>query len=273
MNIITKLKIFLTKLVVKTIGRSSRGIRLVTKLGLTSGIMLDYIYQNQPQGSHIIGKYIDKIYLSHPAWEDVRIRKDNLERFLEEAIKIQRGLRRKPIILDIASGPARYILDTLSEKGMDDVEAICQDLDEEALNLGHHNAAELGLNSVKFAIGDAFSEESLASLVPKANIVVSSGFYDWITDDELVKKSMSLIFSILPSGGCFLFTNQAKHVSFELTQAVFSDHQGKPLRMSLRAAILVNGWATDAGFNIVNTTGDEKSNYSITLAQKPGSPR
>jgi SAM-dependent methyltransferase len=269
MNIIVKLKIILTKLAVKTIGRSSRGIRLVTKLGLTSGIMLDYIYQNQPQGNYFIGKYIDKIYLSHPAWEDVRIRKYNLERFLEEAIKIQRGLKRKPIILDIASGPARYILDTLSRKGMEDTEAICQDLDEEALNLGRYNATELGLNSVRFIIGDAFNEESMASLMPKTNITVSSGFYDWIMDDELVKRSMSLIFNILPSGGCFLFTNQAKHVSFELTQAVFSDYQGKPLRMSLRATEMVNVWAEDAGFKIVNTTGDEKSNYSITLAQKP----
>jgi hypothetical protein len=154
---------------------------------------------------------------------------------------------------------------------MEDVEAICRDLDEEALELGRYNATMLGLNSVNFITGDAFDEESLAGLVPKANIAVSSGFYDWIRDDELVKKSMFLIFNILPSGGCFLFTNQAKHVSFELTQAVFYDHQGKPLRMSLRASRLVNGWAEDAGFIIVNTTGDEKSNYSITLVQKPGS--
>jgi hypothetical protein len=233
--------------------------------------MLDYIYQNQPQGNYFIGKYVDKIYLSHPAWEDVRIRKDNLEKFLEEAIEIQRELKRKPIILDIASGPARYILDTLSRKGMDDVEAICQDLDEDALNLGRYNAKVLRKESVKYTLGDAFNEESLVSLIPQANIVVSSGFYDWITDDNQVKKSMSIVFNILPYSGCFLFTNQAKHVSYELTQAVFSDYHGKPLRMSLRAAELVDGWAEEAGFHIVNTTGDEKSNYSITLAQKPSS--
>ena len=271
MNVAVKLKILLTKLAVKTIGQSSRGIRLVTRLGLTSGIMLDYIYQNQPQGKFFIGKYIDKIYLTHPAWEDIRIRKDNLERFLEEGIKIQRGLGKKPILLDIASGPARYILDTLSRKGMDDVEAICRDLDEDTLNLGRDNAKALRVDSVKFALGDAFDEESLASLVPQANIVVSSGFYDWITDDELVKKSMSLIFDILPPDGCFLFTNQAKHVSYELTQAVFSDHHGKPLRMSLRATEEVNTWAKDIGYNIIDTTGDEESNYSITLTQKPSS--
>lgn len=271
MNVSVKLKILLTKLAVKTVGQSSRGIRLVTRSGLTSGIMLEYIYRNQPQGNLFIGKYVDKIYLSHPAWEDIRIRKGNLEKFLEEAIEIQRGLKRKPVILDIASGPARYILDTLSRKEMDDVKAICRDLDEDALNLGRRNATELGLNSVEYCTGDAFDEESLVGLVPEANVAVSSGFYDWITDDELVKKSMFLIFNVLPAGGCFLFTNQARHVSYELTQAVFSDHHGKPLRMSLRPAELVNGWAKDAGFSIVHTTGDEELNYSITLARKPGS--
>ena len=143
MNIILRLKILLTKLTVKTIGRSSRGIRLVNKVGLTSGIMLEYIYNNHPQGSWLIGKYVDKIYLSHPSWEDIRIRKSNLESYLVEAINIQRELKRKPVILDVASGPARYILDTLSREGMDDVEAICQDLDENALNIGNDNAAEL----------------------------------------------------------------------------------------------------------------------------------
>lgn len=269
MGILLRSKILLTRLGVKTIGQTSRGIRMVSQIGLTSGIMLDYIYRNQPQGKFLIGKWLDRTYLSHPAWEDVRIRKKNLQEYLAEAIYMQRDLHRKPVILDVAAGAARYILDTVSREGMQDVIAVCRDLDNDALTLGGSNASEMGLSSVKFETGDAFSAESLAEVRPVPNIIVSSGFYDWINDDTRVQGSMSLIFDVLPEGGCFLFTNQSKHVSLEFTQQVFSDFKGNPLRMTLRPAQTVNKWVEDIGYEIFKTTGDEGYNYSVTLALKP----
>ena len=268
MSIILRSKILLTRLGVKTIGRTSQGIRMVSRIGLTSGIMLDYIYRNQPQGKFLIGKWLDHVYLSHPAWEDVRIRKKNLQEYLTEAVHLQRNLRRKPVILDVAAGAARYILDTLLRKDMQDVTAVCRDLDNDALTLGGNNASEMGVNSVKFVIGDAFSAESLAKVDPAPNIIVSSGFYDWINDDARVQESMSLIFDVLPEGGCFLFTNQSKHVSLDFTQQVFSDFKGNPLRMTLRPVQTVNKWVEDVGYEIFKTTGDEEYNYSVTLAIK-----
>lgn len=270
MGIILRLKILLTRLGVKTVGQTSRGIRMVSRIGLTSGIMLDYIYRNQPQGTFLIGKWLDSVYLSHPAWEDVRIRKRNLEMYLVEAIKQQRMLNRKPVILDVAAGAARYILDTLSHEDTKDVTALCRDLDNDALTLGEKNASEMGIKSVRFETGDAFSAESLAEVNPAANIVVSSGFYDWINEDMRVQESMSLIFNALPEGGCFLFTNQSRHVSLEYTQQVFSDFKGNPLRMTLRPADQVNKWVEDIGYTIYKTTGDSEYNYSVTLAVKPG---
>jgi hypothetical protein len=269
MGIGLRLKILLTRLGVKTIGQASLGIRMVSRIGLTSGIMLDYIYRNKPQGKFLIGKWLDHVYLSHPAWEDVRIRKTNLQEYLVEAVHLQRNLHRTPVILDVAAGAARYILDTLSREDMRDVTVICRDLDNDALTLGGNNASEMGVNSVKFEIGDAFSAESLAEVNPAPNIIVSSGFYDWINDDVRVQESMSLIFDMLPEGGCFLFTNQSKHISLEFTQQVFSDFKGNPLRMTLRPAQTVNKWVEDIGFKIFKTTGDEEYNYSVTLAIKP----
>ncbi|HEY96531.1 MAG TPA: hypothetical protein G4O15_16515 [Dehalococcoidia bacterium] len=269
MGILLRSKILLTRLGVKTVGQASQGIRMVSRIGLTSGIMLDYIYRNQPQGKFLIGKWLDRTYLSHPAWEDVRIRKRNLEDYLVEAIKQQRERNRKPAILDVAAGVARYILDTLSREDMQDVTAVCRDLDKDALTLGGNNALGMGINSVKFETGDAFSAESLAQVEPVPNIIVSSGFYDWINDDARVQESMSLIYDVLPEGGCFLFTNQSKHVSLEFTQQVFSDFKGNPLRMTLRPAHTVNKWVEDIGYKIFKTTGDEEYNYSVTLAVKP----
>ena len=78
-----------------------------------------------------------------------------------------------------------------------------------------------------------------------------------------------MIYDVLPEDGCFLFTNQSKHVSQEFTQQVFSDFKGNPLRMTLRPAQTVNKWVEDIGYEIFKTTGDEEYNYSVTLAVKP----
>jgi hypothetical protein len=67
MNIWLNTRILLGRLAVRTLGQTSDGIKLVTTKGLTSGIMLDYIYQNKPHGRFIIGTWIDKFYLSHRA--------------------------------------------------------------------------------------------------------------------------------------------------------------------------------------------------------------
>jgi hypothetical protein len=39
--------------------------------------------------------------------------------------------------------------------------------------------------------------------------------------------------------------------------------------MTMRSAAQMNGWAETAGFKIMKSTGDERFNYSVTLAQKP----
>jgi SAM-dependent methyltransferase len=268
MDIWLKTRIFLGRLAVRTLGQTSDGIKLVTKKGLTSGVMLDYIYQNQPHGRFIIGRWIDKIYLSHKAWEDVRTRKNNLEAYLVDAISVQRSLGRKPIIVDVAAGAARYIIDVKSMPDMKDVEVICRDLDNEALSLAKFNAERSGLTGIQLTTGDALNAQSLAEIQPKANIAVSSGFYDWINEDAVVQKSMVLLYDLLPPGGCFLFTNQARHVNQEFVQGVFIDLRGQPLKMTMRPAAKLNDWAKSAGYRILKTTGNRDFNYSVTLAQK-----
>ena len=268
-GVLEAMKNTVIRLLIRSIGRTSKGIRIAFKHGLTSGVMLDYIYRNEPQGNFLIGKLVDRAYLSHPGWEVIRTRKRHLEHVLREAIKMQRELDRKPTILDVASGPGQYVLDVLSQSEMEDVSAVCRDLADEALALGRQNAGERGLDSVAFATGDALSMESLRSVQPLPNIAVSSGFYDWIVDDEVVRKSMRLVYDLLPDEGCFLFTNQSGHVDLQMVQSVFVDFHGQPLRMAVRPAEMVDGWAVEIGFEIIETLSDERGHYSVTLATKP----
>lgn len=263
-----KIKIFLAAILIKTIGRLSTGINLSFKYGFISGYMLDYIYANEPHGKFIIGKIIDKAFLNNTGWQAIRQRKDNLKKFLREIIIENRGRGVKTVILDIASGPAKYILEVLLETGEQDVYVVCQDTDQRWLDYGSEQAEKSGLKNLRFEKGDAFNLGLLSKVAPQPNVVVSSGFYDWITDDELVKRSLNYCYSILPQGGKIVFTNQASHQQMELVQAAFVDFNKEPLRMKTRPAELICGWAKEEGFKNLSTLIDQWGLYSASRGEK-----
>ena len=263
-----KLKFKVLKTLVNTIGQTSNGLQLCTKYGFTSGKMLDYIYQNEPSGKFFIGKFIDALFIRHAGWEVVRTRKDNLVSLLKTAVVSKLTEKSDVYIVDVASGPAKYILESMDNFRNERVSAICRDIDERWLIEGRAKAEIMGLKNIDFMQGNALEPDSFKELVKTPNIIVSSGFYDWIVDDELVKKSMRIIYDNLPSGGYFVFTNQSGHVDLEMVSKVFSDFNHNPLEMKVRAAGLINGWAKELGFKILETKSDKSGFYSVTLAQK-----
>jgi SAM-dependent methyltransferase len=263
-----ELKYQTLKTLVDTIGQTSNGLQLCSKYGFTSGKMLDYIYENQPSGKFFIGKYIDSIFIRHNGWEVIRTRKNNLVNSLEKAIILTLTEKKDVFILDVASGPAKYILEIMDKFRNPKVSAVCKDIDERWLIEGKASAEALKLDNIDFIPGNALEIASFRELEKVPDIIVSSGFYDWITDDELVKKSMKLIYDNLPSGGYFVFTNQSGHVDFEMVSKVFKDFNHNPLEMKIRSADLINGWAKLIGFKIRETNSDNNGYYSVTLAQK-----
>lgn len=263
-----ELKFKTLKTLVNTVGQTSNGLQLCTKYGFTSGKMLDYIYQNEPSGKYLIGKLIDRMFIRHPGWEVIRTRKNNLVNSLRTAIIATLTEKKDVFIVDVASGPAKYILETMDKYSNEKVYAICRDIDERWLKEGKTKAELLNLNNIEFIAGNALNPDSFQELDKKPNIIVSSGFYDWIIDDELVKKSMKIIYDNLPTGGYFVFTNQSGHVDLEMVSKVFQDFNHNPLKMKIRSADLINGWAKEIGFKIQETKSDENGYYSVTLAYK-----
>ena len=171
-------------------------------------------------------------------------------------------------MLDIASGPARYVMDVLKRHTGKPILAMCRDYDPRWVQEGNEKAAAAGLENLSFEQADAFDENSYTSLAESNDIMISSGFYDWITDDSLVKKTMSLIRKSLKEGGFFVFTNQSGHVNMEMVSQIFVDFNKQPLHMTVRDAELINGWAREAGFQIIKTLSDKWGYYSVTLAVK-----
>ena len=260
------LKLFLTKLAIRTIGTWSDGIRLAMKEGFTSGIMLDYIYKNQPSGKFFIGKIIDKIFLEHEGWRAVRERKANLIANLEKAIDLTLQSKNGARLCDVAAGPALYITDVLEKYKNHNVSAEIRDIDARWLEEAQKraNAKELNLT---YKVANALEKTDFVfDTVP--DIFVASGFYDWFNDAEMIKKSMRLVYESLPENGFFVFTNQSGHVSLEMTNYLFKDFNHKPLEMVTWDAALINSWVEETGFTIVDVRKDEKGYYSNVLAVK-----
>lgn len=259
----------LSRLLVRTLGRTSDGIRMSFEHGLTSGKMLDYVYRNRPSGRWLIGPAIDRIYLSAPGWRAVRTRRRNLETLLLEAIAGLRAEGRDVSILDVASGPGSYILNVLEQAGPRGVTARARDLDARWIGEGAAEARHRGIANVRFETGDAFDREGILALRPRPNLAVSSGFYDWITDDELVRRSIGILFEALEPGGRFVTTNQAAHPNLEFVSAVFTDFNHAPLRMKMRPAATIESWLTERGFVIERTLADPNGYFTVTRALKP----
>ncbi len=105
----------------RTVGRTSDSNRLGMERGFDSGEMMDRIYNNQPSGRYGIGWLVDRFYLSQIGCKGLRGRKAYLKHALHETIQsqIERGMH--PVVLDVAAGPATYLVETLAERHASDL--------------------------------------------------------------------------------------------------------------------------------------------------------
>jgi SAM-dependent methyltransferase len=261
----------LARLFLRTIGRSSDGVRLCYDEGLTSGRMLEYVYRNRPSGRLPFGPAIDRAFLSAPGWVAIRERRERLEDLLARALRELRAERGTVRLVDVASGPAAYVLAVLDREGTECVTATCRDLEARSLAEGRAEAERRNLRAVRFEHGDALDGPSIAALQP--DLVVASGFYDWIVDDATVRRSIEVIAAALQAGGRFVLTHQCAHPNYDFVANVFPHFDGAPLRMKMRDVATVHRWLTEAGFEIETLLTDSHEYYAITLARRRAKER
>ena len=118
----------------KVAGRLSRGIEIGWRSGFDSGLSLDYVYKNEPHGWGALGRGIDKSYLNSIGWRGIRQRKAHLVKLLRTAIEMQHAAGRPVRLLDIASGPGRYLLETIRELSHIPSTALLRDYKQENLD-------------------------------------------------------------------------------------------------------------------------------------------
>lgn len=243
----------------------SDGVALGFAQGFDSGLMLDYVYQNQSGGTGSLGRWLDRIFLNQPGWQASRKRKEVLQHRLRDLLLMRRTQGLPTNVLDIAAGPGRYHLELLADLGGEDIRLICRDSDPAALAYGERLATELWLaDRVRYELGDATSPQELATVSPTPHIVVVSGLYEILNDDAAVCQSLLGIRAILPDDGMLLFTAQVNHPQLELIANVLTNRRGKPWLMGTRPLSRMERWAREAGFSQVSSELEPHGLFSIT---------
>src|SRR5436309_15182686 len=86
-------------------------------------------------------------------------------------------------LLDIASGPGRYLLETIHRLDAIPISAVLRDCKQENLEAAVRLRDQLGLPNVVVAHGDAFDRAALAAVTPRPTVAVVSGLYELFPDN------------------------------------------------------------------------------------------
>lgn len=253
---------YLISLLLRTIGRLSDGIRIGFRHGFDSGMIMNYIYEDKPQGISYIGKALDAAFLDQTTCKAFRavkqIQKDIISSYLEE----RNG--KETFIVDMASGKADYIYDVLKER-KSNIKVLLRDVSESAIRESKATAGRLGLKeSVSYEIGDALDPESLSRISPRPDLVIEAGLYGIIHDDGLIKKHLHELKDIM-SPGALLFNVQTRNEQIELIARTLINQDGERCVWHLRPKELVIGWALEAGFKDPEVTMDPYGIYAVVL--------
>ncbi|MCA8977981.1 MAG: bifunctional alpha/beta hydrolase/class I SAM-dependent methyltransferase, partial [Planctomycetes bacterium] len=205
----------LQSLLMRTLGRLSRGIRLGYRTGFDSGQSLDYVYENRPRGALLLGRWIDRAYLGSQGWRGIRQRRVNLQAMLARAITAVGDAGHPVRILDLAAGAGRYVLDALAAAPGIDIAAVLRDNTQANLETGRDLAKRMGIGNARYEVGDAFDAASIAGIDPAPNVGVVSGLYELFPDNERVSRSLRGLATALRAGAAraggeawFVYTGQ-----------------------------------------------------------------
>ncbi len=258
----------ITRKMTDTAGQLSDGIRLGCKSGFDSGVMLDYVYKNRPRGKILIGRIIDYFYLNSIGWRGIRVRRQNLQNVLRNCIA-QTHQSGKPVhILDIASGPGRYVLETIKSMPEIPASAHLRDYKQENLDAAKQLAQSLDLSQVSIERGDAFDRASLAAISPRPTIGIVSGLYELFPSNEPIIRSLASLADALEPESHLIYTNQPWHPQMEFIARALTNREGQPWIMRRRTQAEMDQLVAAAGFEKISQEIDPWGVFTICVARR-----
>ena len=253
----------------KVAGRLSRGIETGYHHGFDSGLSLDYVYKNQPQGFGVFGRLIDKSYLNSPGWRGIRERRKNLEKALRELVLKLHQEGRIVHILDIAAGAGRYVIETIRALPEVSISATLRDYKRENVDAARALADRMNLNGAIVARrGDAFDRTSLGSIQPRATVGIVSGLYELFPSNDLVLNSLRGLADAIEPAGYLIYTNQPWHPQLEFIAHVLRNREGERWIMRRRSTAEIDELVRTAGFEKVDMEIDKWGMFTVSVARR-----
>lgn len=258
----------LTRLSMRTLGRLSEGVRLGLATGFDSGSTLDYVYCDQPRGTSVLGRIIDRGYLDAVGWRGIRVRKQHLQQAIATAAQRLADAGQPLRILDIAAGHGRYVLDAVAALPTRPDSIVLRDYSELNVQAGRALIAARGLGDIaRFEAGDAFDAEALAAIAPAPTLALVSGLYELFSDNDAVRRSLSGLARAMHSGSYLIYTGQPWHPQLEMIARTLTSHRGhQSWVMRRRTQAELDALVSDAGFEKLEQWTDQWGIFTVTLA-------
>lgn len=250
--------------------RWSKGLRIGQETGYDSGSTLDYVYQNQPQGTNAFGRLVDKNYLNAVGWRGIRQRKANIAKAISLAMAKLREAGKPIDVLDIASGHGRYVLDALTAENHPNSVRL-RDYSPINVTAGRKLIAERGLQEiVSFDEVNAFDPANYQALIPRPTLGIVSGLHELFADNDLIMHSLNGFGTAIETGGYLIYTGQPWHPQLELIARCLTSHkEGSPnWVMRRRSQQEMDQLVEKAGFRKIHQWIDEDGIFTVSLAVK-----
>ncbi|MFL1705370.1 bifunctional alpha/beta hydrolase/class I SAM-dependent methyltransferase [Campylobacter sp. MOP7] len=246
-----------------------KGLKIGEDRGYDSGSTLDYVYQNQPQGSNAFVKWVDKIYLNSIGWRGIRKRKENIAHALNFVMNELKQKGERIEILDIASGHGRYILDALSGEIRPE-KILLRDYDKVNVKAGQELIKERNLEDIAtFEEANAFHKASYENLENFASVGVVSGLFELFSDNALIRVALEGFGRSVRKGGYLIYTNQPYHPQLEMIARALSSHRdGEAWIMRRRSVVEMDQLVSRAGFKKIHQWIDEDGIFTVSVAVK-----
>lgn len=262
-----KLSYMIQVLSMKTLGMLSEGIRIGYKYGFDSGISLDHVYKNKAKGDLLIGKIIDYFYINAVGWKGIRARRVHMREALNHAIDSLLSQGKAVRIMDIGSGPGRYLLETAKKYENKDVKVLLRDYSEANVNEGKAIAKELGVTNSEHMQADAFDPKTYQAQAFKPNILIVSGLFELFPSNDLVLRAVEGATSILEEGGFIVYTGQPWHPQLEMIAHTLPNREGENWVMRRRTQAEIDQLFARFGAEKIDMKIDEWGIFTVATAR------
>ncbi len=177
--------------------------------------VMNGLYGRHFAGPSLFAKVLNMAFVSTPAAEAVRCRKELIKGRLSAMLDAKQGHTQLARILSIAAGPAEEVLCLLEERGQIDVplEIVLFDQDKSALAFSFERLSRLVAEKWQGKVKVVYLHDSITRLLRGATVlsasgqfdaVYASGLFDYLQPHTWVSLCRSLYDSVAPGGTLYV---------------------------------------------------------------------